>query len=116
MCFGMRKPFLNFESHFLLQHVVNNFVEICVLSIFIGTFEGKSVEFKKELDLVSVKFLDERFIENHEHEDGEDFFGCKVADADGSEKAVPVEEALVLEIKNLEEPSLLVLNGGESTS
>lgn len=66
--------------------------------------------------MVPVKFLEKGFIENHEHEDGEDFFGCKVADADGSEEAVPVEEALVLEIKDLEEPSFLVLNEGKSTS
>ncbi len=66
--------------------------------------------------MVSVKFLEKGFIKDHEHEDGKDFFGCKVADADGSEEAVPVEIALVLEIKDLEKPSFLVLNEGKSTS
>ena len=66
--------------------------------------------------MISVQFLDEGFIKDHEHEDGKDFLGRKVADADCGEEAAPVEEALVLEIKDLEEPSFLVLNEGKGTS
>lgn len=61
--------------------------------------------------MISVEFLEKSFIEEHEHEDGENILICKVADADGGKEVVPVKEALILEIKDLKESSFLVLNG-----
>ena len=48
-------------------------------------------------------------IEDHEHQEGQVFLCPEVADGDGREEGVPVDETLAVEIEELEQPGHLLL-------